>query len=566
MARNSIQLDRNNFGAHRLLARVYTRQSTMTSGNLDKALVEKAVQEWSEIARLDPRNAEAWAFLSFFYDQIGQNDKALNALERWSRASPPLDERFYRSITGGQGLAPGNANNQLGRALLRAGRINEAINLLTGSIAESTSDNESLIALQEAIDSSAPQEAAKVIDVLQQAAESAPTNTNLLELLINAQIRAGRKEDAFNLLRNNSDKLKATDKLAAANLLAKLAAIYADEMLESKAAVVFEESLKLLEIGNLPVATDAEREFVSRVLPQLTSVYRNSGQTIKAREIIARLRSLLGNTDPSADEQLIKLLRASGESEAALQTVQDSRRRFPEDPDLLRLEAAVLTDVGRVDEAVTLLRSKIINKTRQVSVPQTLVNDFSLNLTVSTLYTQAGRGPEAIAAARQALNLSQSQQMTNIGLITLATAQNSANDFKGAEESLREVLKQEPNNATASNNLGYFLVERNERLAEAVELIKRAVMREPNNSSFLDSLGWAYFKSGQLAEAENHLTAAARRNPNSVAIQDHLGDLYERQGKLQQAKTAWRKALSLSIESNEIARIKAKVGDSRKKP
>ena len=38
-------------------------------------------------------------------------------------------------------------------------------------------------------------------------------------------------------------------------------------------------------------------------------------------------------------------------------------------------------------------------------------------------------------------------------------------------------------NATALNNLGYFLIERNERLAEALELIQRAVRANPTNAS-----------------------------------------------------------------------------------
>ena len=40
-----------------------------------------------------------------------------------------------------------------------------------------------------------------------------------------------------------------------------------------------------------------------------------------------------------------------------------------------------------------------------------------------------------------------------------------------------------------------MLAERGERLDEAVQLVQRALKIEPDNPSFLDSLGWAYLFS-----------------------------------------------------------------------
>ena len=95
-------------------------------------------------------------------------------------------------------------------------------------------------------------------------------------------------------------------------------------------------------------------------------------------------------------------------------------------------------------------------------------------------------------------------------------------------------------------------------------MIQRAVRAEPANSSFLDSLGWAYFKLGKLTEAERHLSEAARRDNQSATIQEHLGDLYQKLGKTDQALAAWKKALSLSVEVDEMERIKAKLGSNLK--
>jgi Flp pilus assembly protein TadD len=109
------------------------------------------------------------------------------------------------------------------------------------------------------------------------------------------------------------------------------------------------------------------------------------------------------------------------------------------------------------------------------------------------------------------------------------------------------------------------MVERGERLDEALNMIKRAVETEPHNGSFLDSLGWAYFKTGKLEEAEHYLTQAAQIVTTSATIQEHLGDLYQRRGNIPKARAAWQKAMSLRAEPDQITRLKAKInGDTTK--
>src|SRR6058998_3303903 len=68
LASIAVRLNADNFGAHRLLARLYTFKSSLNNGKLDPDLAAQAIVEWKAVARLDPRNAEAWAFLSEFYD------------------------------------------------------------------------------------------------------------------------------------------------------------------------------------------------------------------------------------------------------------------------------------------------------------------------------------------------------------------------------------------------------------------------------------------------------------------------------------------------------------------
>ncbi len=132
-------------------------------------------------------------------------------------------------------------------------------------------------------------------------------------------------------------------------------------------------------------------------------------------------------------------------------------------------------------------------------------------------------------------------------------------DFASAENTLRDILRQTPRNPIALNNLGYFLVERNVKLDEALDLIQQAVRIDPTNPSYLDSLGWAYFKLGKFAEAEKYLKEAAKIDTGSATIQEHLGDVYQKLNKKDLAKKAWQKALNLTSDAEEMSRLKTKL-------
>ena len=69
--------------------------------------------------------------------------------------------------------------------------------------------------------------------------------------------------------------------------------------------------------------------------------------------------------------------------------------------------------------------------------------------------------------------------------------------------------------APALNSLGYTLADRGQRLPEAVGFIERALKVDPDNPSYLDSLGWALFKQGRAAEAETSSARPRRPCPNS---------------------------------------------------
>lgn len=575
LANIAVKINRDNFGGHRLLARLYTIKSNLNRGDLDAGYAKKAIVEWTEIARLDPRSAEAFAFLSEFYEKTNKTAERIDALRRWISAAAPLEPGFYRTVFGGQEeLSPENASIKLGGALLDAGETSEAVEILSRAVADNPENTRAIELLREAIENADALSSAKAVQALTQAVFANPENVSLVALLAQTEARGGHTDEAAKILRAASAKLAEKDKNAAANLQIVLGDVYANADRFADAIAVYENSLKARGIDGATVMQDDGRDFAVRVFEKMIQTFKRADRINDAKAVIERARALFGKTDSFSDKQLILLYRETGKTADALRTVRQLRGRNGEDFGLLRTEALILTDAGQVDEAVALVKpligKSIAAKAKSGGVVKTDENSFAISspmfddftnyLFISSLYSQAKRGREAIEAANQAISAAAAgEERRQIAKLALATAQQTAGDFASAETTLRELLRQTPGNPIALNNLGYFLVERNTKLDEALSLIAQAVRIDSSNPSYLDSLGWAYFKLGRLEQAEKYLKEAVRIDASSATIQEHLGDVFHKQGKIEQAKSNWQKSLALTTEAEQAVRLKSKL-------
>lgn len=560
LATEAIKIDRDNLGAHQWLGRVYGLRSGLGNDNLDRGAAELAIGEYRQVARISPNDAEAWALLGELYVALGKTDEAISALSKWAALPMYTDPRFFQAITGGREIAPDAAAARLGEVLLAAGRANEATVAIRRALALDPKNRTYEALLERAIDAGGGADEATITGLRGMVAAD-PSNPTPTILLSRVYARTGRVEDAIAALRSGLARLAAADKDSALRIRLALAQIYADAMRYDDARAIFEAMLSERGIANARVTSEADKRIASELFRRILELRKIAGQTKEALAVIARMRVVIGD-DPRTELLNVELLRDIGRRQEALKAAQDARALYPGQDDFLYLEATTLTDLGKVEDGVALMRARLSTGAASADASMKL-QDLELYLRMSALYTQAKRGAQAVEAAQAALKLVPSDRpdLVTACLITLASAQDRAGDPKGSEESLRRVLAKDPDNATALNNLGYFLVERDERLEEALGMIQIAVRSEPTNSSFLDSLGWAYYKLAKLEEAERYLSEAARRSPTSATIQEHLGDVYNRLGKTAPSRVAWQRALALTVEPDAIARIKAKLED-----
>jgi tetratricopeptide (TPR) repeat protein len=126
--------------------------------------------------------------------------------------------------------------------------------------------------------------------------------------------------------------------------------------------------------------------------------------------------------------------------------------------------------------------------------------------------------------------------------------------YDEAEEAFHAALAIEPDAAVALNYIGYMNANRNIRVEQALVLIEKALVIDPENGAYLDSHGWALFRLGRLEEAERQLRRAIAKTGRNAVVLDHLGDILAKRGRLNEAVECWKQALNGEDEDQELDR------------
>ena len=187
-----------------------------------------------------------------------------------------------------------------------------------------------------------------------------------------------------------------------------------------------------------------------------------------------------------------------------LQVLEEAARRFPEKTEILEvLQAVYLNDMrlkdylrvqDRLDE---LVGYNMYSAERRFQVHMAL------------------KQPKA-AMADLKRYLDDDPSNLQIWLRYMQVAEYMQYDLKKLEPIYLSVLRLDPHNATVLNNYAYALVndksfahltpmERNDRLQHAEIMVRRALMQENENLSFLDTYAWVLYLQGNREPAQRFM-------------------------------------------------------------
>lgn len=205
-----------------------------------------------------------------------------------------------------------------------------------------------------------------------------------------------------------------------------------------------------------------------------------------------------------------------------------------------RLRMAFLTNkLGKLDEARQLLH-KTVAKNNQQRIQLVMVE------------VQILRDAQQFEAAYQVLMLGLEKLPNQPELMyEAAMLADKAGKHDAFEQMMRKLIEVEPGYAQAYNALGYGLLERNERVPEAMKLVEKAYQLAPDDVGIMDSMGFGYYRLGNLPKSLEFLRRAYAANPDPE-IAAHLGEVLWAQGEKEQAKKMWSDALKAHPGNNAL--------------
>ena len=125
-------------------------------------------------------------------------------------------------------------------------------------------------------------------------------------------------------------------------------------------------------------------------------------------------------------------------------------------------------------------------------------------------------------------------------------------EWDKAEKDLLSSLKAKPDQAYVINYLAYSWIEKGVKIAQSLEMLKRANNLESNDPYIIDSLGWALFKLERYNESKNYLQSAVKLMPADPIINDHYGDVLWKNGNKIQARYYWKYVLNLKDTEKDL--------------
>jgi Flp pilus assembly protein TadD len=243
----------------------------------------------------------------------------------------------------------------------------------------------------------------------------------------------------------------------------------------------------------------------------------------------------------NAKVAVARLALVSNDSLVFENKLAEIKKVAPDSPDVVQLEVAYAYKEGDHKHAAKLLEGLF---KRQPSTNNVIA--------LATLMQSVGDVKGAITQLQRWLKKNPNDVEVREQLAQIYGGENQAEDVI---YQCREILKVEPDNIVALNNLAWHLTDVDPK--QALSYAKRAVELSPESSSILDTLAMAQLKNNDIKEARKSIDRALAASPKSPDIRFHEAQIRAAEGDKNGAVVALNSLLNKEEEFLEREDAKA---------
>ena len=201
----------------------------------------------------------------------------------------------------------------------------------------------------------------------------------------------------------------------------------------------------------------------------------------------------------------------------------------------LKKEAQIIVEEQDYDNAIKFITAKF----NQIDNP-----NLKMQFDIANFYKNSKNYEKAIEYYSQIiLSLDDQSELRADLFYRRGGSYERLGDYKKADEDLLNSLNINPDDAYVLNYLAYSWLERDYKIDQAMEMLKRAYESKSNDPYIIDSIGWAYYLIDDYNEAEKYLKRAVELMPEDPIVNDHYGDILWKLNRKIQARYFWNNVL-----------------------
>jgi tetratricopeptide (TPR) repeat protein len=292
-----------------------------------------------------------------------------------------------------------------------------------------------------------------------------------------------------------------------------------------------------------------ELEYITKAFPQSAEARYQVGFLAYQEKDYKRAEQIWGDlykanpNDPRGLMGVTETYAAENRIPEAIKEMQKASDREPQRRDLKMMLANLEVRAERYDDATKIYAGLLEKEPKSpdllLRLAETQRRKGDLNAAVENFRRCSQEAP------------SDTQCLLHLGLLLEATGKRDQ-----AKPIYEQILKIQPDQPVALNNLAYIKAEEGVDLDQALTMAQRARQKAPGSMDIADTLGWIYIKKSLSEDAVRVFKDLVQRDPTNYNFHYHYGMALAQKGDKASARKEFETALQNKPSKDDEAKIR----------